>query len=420
MAAIGKETGSGKPARKRAAKRDLLLEEAAREINAMGAGGIVINDVAERVGLSRNALYYYVADRTDLVFGAYQRACEATTDDLAAAADASEDPRERLARFVEAQLAFERPPQAVLSDVDFLPPAQRSVIAELQARNVAILRRWLDDGAAAGTLRPCNSEIAAQALVGMIALGRLSAGWLGYRDGRAARRRIAHAIVDLMLNGFATAPRERPLCGLDIEALTARSFNAFDRQQTNEIKIAQLIAAASKLFNQRGIDGASLDDIGAEVGATKGAIYHYFDDKADLVTRCYRRAFELYDLMMDTAVAQGRDGFDRALIALHLNVQAQAGPASPLMLQPGRLALAPADRAAFERAGQRLRMTSNRSLRQGIADGSVRPCDSVFVGEVSAGIFLWLPKWLPADYPLTPRQIAEEVCDVAAYGLAVR
>ena len=96
---------------------------------------------------------------------------------------------------------------------------------------------------------------------------------------------------------------------------------------------AELIAAASRLFNQRGIDGASLDDIGAEVGATKGAVYHYFDDKADLVTRCYRRAFELYDLIMDTAVEQGRDGFDKALIALHLNVQAQAGPASPLMLR---------------------------------------------------------------------------------------
>ena len=132
MAAIDREAGSGKPARKRAAKRDLLFAEAAREINAMGAGGIVINDVAERVGLSRNALYYYVADRTDLVFGAYQRACEASADDLAAAAEASEDPRERLRILVEAQLAYERPPQAVLSDVDFLPPAQRSVIAELR------------------------------------------------------------------------------------------------------------------------------------------------------------------------------------------------------------------------------------------------------------------------------------------------
>ena len=50
----------------------------------------------------------------------------------------------------------------------------------------------------------------------------------------------------------------------------------------------------------------------------------------------------------------------------------------------------------------------------------VQPNGYVRVGEVSAGIFLWLPKWLPADYPLSPRQIADEVCDVIAYGLATR
>lgn len=424
MAASGEQTSGeragGKPARKRAAKRDLLFAEAAREINAMGAGGIVINDVAEQVGLSRNALYYYVADRTDLVFGAYQRACEAMTDDLVAADETSADPAVKLTAFVEAQLAYERPPQAVLSDVDFLPDAQRAVIREMQGRNVAILRGWLEAGAQSGAFRACDAEITAQSLLGMISWGRLSAGWLGYRDGRAARRRIAAAINGLMLHGFSTGPRDVPLCALDMEALTARSYNPFDRAQTNEVKIGQLIAAASRLFNQRGIDGASLDDIGAEVGATKGAVYHYFDDKADLVTRCYRRAFELFDLIMDTAVAQGRDGFERAMIALHLNVQAQAGPSSPLMLQPGRLALADHDRAAFERASQRLRMTSNRSLRQGMADGSVSPCDTVFVGQVSAGIFLWLPKWLPRDAAQSPRQIAEAVCDVVAYGLVPR
>ena len=67
--------------------------------------------------------------------------------------------------------------------------------------------------------------------------------------------------------------------------------------------MAQLMGAASRLFNRRGLDGASLDDISASVGATKGAVYHYFDDKTDLITRCYERAFELYGLFMETALA---------------------------------------------------------------------------------------------------------------------
>ncbi|MCI3134338.1 TetR family transcriptional regulator [Phenylobacterium aquaticum] len=411
-----------KPARKRAARRDLLLEEAARQINAVGAGAIVLNDIAEKVGLSRNALYYYVADRADLVFRAYQRACETMTDDLVAAEEQGADPAARLTLFIESQLAFDRPAQTVLSDIDFLPEPQRGLIRDQHQRNVAALRAQIARGVSEGVFRPCDTEIAAQSLIGMISWARLSADWLGYRDGRAARRRMITATIDLALHGFAADDR-RPagsLCDIDVEALTAKPFNAFDRRQTNEIKITQLIAAASRLFNRRGIDGASLDEISAMVGATKGAVYHYFDDKADLVVRCYRRAFELYDVFMDTATARGRDGFEKAILCLHLNVQAQAGPLSPLMPQPGRLTLPEPDRSTFSRASLRLRRVSARSLRQGVADGSVRACDTAFAGEVAAGIFLWLPKWLPDAYPLTPRQIADETADLFAYGLVAR
>ena len=58
---------------------------------------------------------------------------------------------------------------------------------------------------------------------------------------------------------------------------------------------------ASQLFNRRGIDGVSLDDITAELGATKGALYHYLDNKADLVVRCYRRSFDLTERFADAA-----------------------------------------------------------------------------------------------------------------------
>ena len=402
---------------KRAAKRERLLAQAARQINAMGAGAIVINDIAEQVGLSRNTLYYYVSDRADLVFRCYERACESFTDDLVAAEDASSQPSEVIAAFVERQLDFDRPPQAVLSDVEFLPPPQQAVIGEQQARNVAALQAVMADAVEAGVFRPCNTEIAAQSLIGMISWARLSAGWMGRTDSRAMRRRSAAAIIDIVLNGFASGPRPPPLCDIEVDRRTARPFNAFDRRQTNEVKIDQLIAAASRLFNRRGIDGASLDDVAAMVGATKGAVYHYFDDKADLVTRCYRRAFELYDLFMATATRTGQSGFEKAIITTHLNIQAQAGPVSPLMPQPGRMALPEADREAFTRAGNRLRIASTRHIRRGMADGSCRPCDAALVSEMAAGIFLWLPKWLPENHPLSPIQIADETCAFLAFGL---
>lgn len=408
-----------RPARKRAAKRDRLLDEAATQINARGAGAIVLNDIAETVGLSRNALYYYVADRADLVFRCYLRACEATADSLAWACEAA-SPSEQIGRYVEAELDFDKPAQAILTDVDYLPEPQRGLIREQQARNVTALQALIEDGIASGVFRDCDTEIAAQSLVGLVSWTRLSAGWLGYRDDRTARRRLAKAITELFLHGFSTRTDLRTRFDIDAEALVARPFNAFDRQQTNEVKIGQLIAAASRLFNRRGIDGVSLDDVSASVGATKGAVYHYFDDKADLVVRCYRRAFELYDLIMATSIQRGRNGFERALLTLHLNVQAQVGSLSPLMLQPGRMSLPQEDMDRITKASRRLRLSTTRNLRQGVADGSCRPGDSAFMGEVGAGIFLWLPKWLPEDHGRSPMRIADEITDLIGHGIEKR
>ena len=81
---------------KHAVKRQILLEEAARQINDRGAGAVSLNDIAECAGLSRNALYYYVTDRADLTFQCYLRTCEAATENLAAAYEQGNNALERI------------------------------------------------------------------------------------------------------------------------------------------------------------------------------------------------------------------------------------------------------------------------------------------------------------------------------------
>lgn len=46
---------------------------------------------------------------------------------------------------------------------------------------------------------------------------------------------------------------------------------------------AKLIAAARKAFAEKGYAGASMDDLTAEVGLTRGALYHNFGDKRGLL-----------------------------------------------------------------------------------------------------------------------------------------
>jgi AcrR family transcriptional regulator len=55
------------------------------------------------------------------------------------------------------------------------------------------------------------------------------------------------------------------------------------RQRRPDERPNELLEAALVVFSERGYHDASLDDVAAAAGVTKGAIYHYFDTKAELL-----------------------------------------------------------------------------------------------------------------------------------------
>lgn len=54
------------------------------------------------------------------------------------------------------------------------------------------------------------------------------------------------------------------------------------RQETMEENRAKLIAAGRKAFAEKGYAAASMDELTADVGLTRGALYHNFGDKRGL------------------------------------------------------------------------------------------------------------------------------------------
>ncbi|MBP2234617.1 AcrR family transcriptional regulator [Sinorhizobium kostiense] len=55
------------------------------------------------------------------------------------------------------------------------------------------------------------------------------------------------------------------------------------RQEMMEENRAKLIAAARKAFADKGFAGASMDELTADAGLTRGALYHNFGDKRGLL-----------------------------------------------------------------------------------------------------------------------------------------
>ena len=404
----------------RLSQREVLLDEAARQFNARGIAATSVDQVAKRVGLTRAAVYYYVKDSEDLVFQCYLRACQLTAEDLAQAHAHGQDDLERIKEFVRRALAPERPQAAVVSEIAYLSDARRTVIEAEHGRNIAALEGFVRDGIRAGTIRECDAHVTAQAIFGIVSWIVLSPGWVGTGGDAAFALRMSEAVVDHLEHGLAASAATPFLCRIDVKTLASAPANMFDREHAAAMKVEQLLETASRLFNERGLDGASLDQIAAALGATKGALYHYFSDKRELILRCYERSAALDEKMTDLAEHSGTTGLERGMIGLHLNVQAQVAGPSPLVPMIGFESIAPGPRKALQGRLAQLHRRFTDMGHQGIADGSNRRCDVDAIALAGAGMFGWIPKWLPANAAARRWEIADQMVDLSRLGLKPR
>ena len=69
-------------------------------------------------------------------------------------------------------------------------------------------------------------------------------------------------------------------------------------------KKEQILLTAITVVNQRGYDGATMEEIAAELLMTKGSLYYYFKNKSDLMYQCHsfvlsQATIELEDALVD-------------------------------------------------------------------------------------------------------------------------
>lgn len=394
----------------RAARHAAVLDEAAVEFNRAGVAGASLPAIAKRIGLTRAALYNYCADRQDLAFQCYMRACELTQADLSRAQASGGLGLDRVAAFLRLALEFGHPPIAVLSEIASLPEGPRETVRAARQRNVEALQALIRGGFEDGSIRACDTDLACQSIFGLLSWGPLVRAWAGNGDETFAIR-MAAAIPSLVVEGVAAS-------GVDLPPMRRRLADAIapTARDEKEERLESLARAGSKLFNRRGIEGVSLDDVAAEVGATKGLLYHHFESKPAFVAYCYERAFDLYDRIMDVSET-GETGLECSRLCLELNVEAQLTELHPLSLSTGFEMFAPDVRASFSERTNALSRRAVELVRRGVRDGSMRSFDLEAVSLASAGTFSHLSKWLPSGDNRAATDIAGEVSRLFLLGL---
>ncbi len=411
----GKKRSAGRPSN-RDKRREELIGKATLLFNERGISGTSLSRLAEDLGIARASVYHYIKSRDELVFQCYQAACETTARDLDVAEKAGTG-FEQVKAFVELTLTPDRAPVAVLTEVNSLNPAIANLICEQNDSNISRLIDIIKTGERDGSIRTIDAKILSQSIGGMLAWAQLLPLWTFSRRDVEIRRRATEAIMDLLTTGLAvdrSTPFETHLLATDSED---QFTNIFDPEQAAAMKYQIVLKTASILFNQNGVEATSIDQIADRIGVTKGVLYHYFDDKSDLIKQCYERSFELYDRFIRAAESVDGNALDILQTNTHLNIQAQTSRVAPLMPQPGFGSLAPKARKRLTLKARNQNQTLAKMLDRAIDEGIAKPYQSGLITHICAGAIGWIPKWLPENNTYKPFEIADKISDLIRFGL---
>ncbi|MDV6013497.1 TetR/AcrR family transcriptional regulator [Haloechinothrix sp. LS1_15] len=82
------------------------------------------------------------------------------------------------------------------------------------------------------------------------------------------------------------------------------------RARSGEVP-ARLVEAATELFAEHGFESTSVQSIVDAAGVTKGAMYHYFDSKDDLLYEIYGRLLRMQTAQLERIAATDRPLVER-------------------------------------------------------------------------------------------------------------
>ncbi|RBY89266.1 TetR/AcrR family transcriptional regulator [Blastococcus sp. TF02A-30] len=178
-----------------------------------------------------------------------------------------------------------------------------------------------------------------------------------------------------------------------------------------------LLAGAVAVFEERGFEATSMDDVAARLGVTKSALYHHVRGKNELLRLALDRALDgLFAVTGEPGVRQGR-AIDRLehLVRGSVRVLAAELPFVTLLLR--LRGNSDVERAALQRRREFDRFTGDL-VRAAVAEGDVRAdVDPALLGRLLFGTVNSLTEWYRPDGPLSADALADAVVAATFTGL---
>jgi AcrR family transcriptional regulator len=184
-------------------RRVEILRELGAAVREHGFGALTMQDVADRLGLTKGNLYYYFRSKQELLFQCHIKCMENSLQALDEAERSTAPPGERLRTLLLRHIrgiAGEAYGAVLLTDLESLTPAQRRKYVTLRDRFEQGVRSLIRQGIDRGEFRAQDIRVAGFAILGAI-------NWIPkwYRPGgEMSADAVAESFTDFLLRSLHT------------------------------------------------------------------------------------------------------------------------------------------------------------------------------------------------------------------------
>ncbi len=193
----------------RALKREAVLRTAAQLFNEKGYAASTLEEVAERLGVSKPTVYYYVDGKDTILYECVKTGLDMMLAAIEQVESAGGTAREKLLAAMRAYAGI------VTQDFgrciirigeDPLPPAEQRKLRAMKAEIDGVFRQLIAQGIAEGAIAAHDPKLAAFTLAGALS-------WIGRwydPEGELGADQVAEACINVLIAGLG-APAFPPL-----------------------------------------------------------------------------------------------------------------------------------------------------------------------------------------------------------------
>lgn len=173
---------------------------------------------------------------------------------------------------------------------------------------------------------------------------------------------------------------------------------------------ATLLATARKVFSERGYADTSMDDLTAQVGLTRGALYHHFGDKKGLLTAVVEQIDAETDERLQAAFDRAEnpwDGFRHRCVAyLEMALEPEI---QRIVLRDSRAVLGGALPESHRYCIESMQQRVSSLIQQGVmVDANPQALASMIYGSLAEAAF-WIANGEDGSERLTQAKAALEL-----------